>query len=72
LQKRIFDIAVSSLVIVFILSWLYPLLAIIIKKQSKGPVLFKQLRTGKRMNSGVTNLEVCTSTMLMKVNKKRG
>jgi hypothetical protein len=35
--------------------------------------LFKQLRTGKRMNrSGVTNLEVCTSTMLMKVNKQEG
>jgi lipopolysaccharide/colanic/teichoic acid biosynthesis glycosyltransferase len=53
------------------LSWLYPLLAIIIKSKNKGPVLFKQLRTGKRMNrSGVTNLEVCTSTMLMKVNKQ--
>ncbi|MBK0368789.1 exopolysaccharide biosynthesis polyprenyl glycosylphosphotransferase [Flavobacterium agrisoli] len=48
LAKRVFDLAFSSLVIVFILSWLYPLLAFIIKKQSKGPVLFKQLRTGKK------------------------
>ncbi len=48
LVKRVFDIVFSSLVIVFILSWLYPLLAFIIKKQSKGPVLFKQMRTGKK------------------------
>ncbi|OXA88968.1 exopolysaccharide biosynthesis polyprenyl glycosylphosphotransferase [Flavobacterium hercynium] len=48
LIKRIFDIAFSLLVIIFILSWLYPLLAILIKKQSKGPVLFKQMRTGKK------------------------
>jgi len=46
-KKRLFDIVFSSLVIVFILSWLYPLLAIIIKTQSKGPVMFKQLRSGK-------------------------
>ncbi|RLD21721.1 MAG: hypothetical protein DRI54_08935, partial [Bacteroidetes bacterium] len=30
----------------FILSWLYPLLFVIIKVNSKGPVLFKQMRTG--------------------------
>jgi putative colanic acid biosysnthesis UDP-glucose lipid carrier transferase len=48
LVKRIFDLVFSSLIIVFILSWLYPLLAYIIKKQSKGPVLFKQMRTGKK------------------------
>jgi putative colanic acid biosynthesis UDP-glucose lipid carrier transferase len=48
LVKRIFDIVFSSLVIIFILSWLYPLLAYLIKKQSKGPVLFRQMRTGKK------------------------
>ncbi len=48
LLKRIFDLAFSCLVIVFILSWLYPLIGGIIKYQSKGPVLFKQLRTGKK------------------------
>lgn len=48
LAKRIFDLAFSIMVIVFILSWLYPLLAILIKRQSKGPVLFKQMRTGKK------------------------
>lgn len=46
-QKRFFDIVVSSMVIVFILSWLYPLLALIIKIQSPGPVIFKQLRSGR-------------------------
>jgi putative colanic acid biosynthesis UDP-glucose lipid carrier transferase len=45
--KRAFDIVFSSFVIVFILSWVYPLLAIIIKLQSPGPVLFKQVRSGK-------------------------
>lgn len=51
LLKRVFDIVFSLLVIVLVLSWLYPVLAFIIKKQSKGPVLFKQLRTGKKNQS---------------------
>lgn len=44
--KRIFDLAFSSFIIVAVLSWLYPLMAIIIKLSSPGPVLFKQQRTG--------------------------
>jgi len=44
--KRGFDILFSLSVFIFILSWLYPLLAILIKLDSKGPVLFKQKRTG--------------------------
>ncbi|NDP28823.1 MAG: exopolysaccharide biosynthesis polyprenyl glycosylphosphotransferase [Flavobacterium sp.] len=48
LAKRGFDLVVSSLVIVLILSWLYPLMAYLIKRDSKGPVLFKQIRTGKK------------------------
>jgi putative colanic acid biosysnthesis UDP-glucose lipid carrier transferase len=44
--KRSFDILFSSLVIVFILSWLTPLIAILIKLESKGPVFFKQSRNG--------------------------
>ena len=48
LIKRVFDLVFSVLVIVFIMSWLYPLLAFLIKKQSNGPVLFKQMRTGKK------------------------
>jgi Undecaprenyl-phosphate glucose phosphotransferase len=46
-KKRLFDLLVSSLVIVFVLSWLTPLLAIIIKLDSKGPVFFKQKRSGR-------------------------
>jgi putative colanic acid biosysnthesis UDP-glucose lipid carrier transferase len=46
-KKRIFDIVISSVVVICILSWLTPLLGIIIKFQSKGPVFFKQLRSGK-------------------------
>lgn len=44
--KRIFDITFSLGVIVFLFSWLYPIIAILIKMESKGPVLFKQRRTG--------------------------
>lgn len=44
--KRTFDIAVSLSIIVFLLSWFTPLLAILIKLGSKGPVFFKQSRNG--------------------------
>jgi putative colanic acid biosynthesis UDP-glucose lipid carrier transferase len=44
--KRGFDIVFSLLVIVFLLSWLIPLLAILIKLESKGPLFFKQGRPG--------------------------
>ncbi|HEX9826242.1 MAG TPA: undecaprenyl-phosphate glucose phosphotransferase [Flavobacteriaceae bacterium] len=44
--KRTFDILLSSFVIIFVLSWLTPLLAILIKLESKGPVFFKQSRNG--------------------------
>lgn len=46
-KKRVFDVLFSSMVIVFILTWLYPLMALLIKLQSRGPVLFKQLRSGR-------------------------
>ena len=46
LLKRLFDITFSIIVIVFILSWLFPVVAILIKLSSKGPVLFKQKRSG--------------------------
>jgi putative colanic acid biosynthesis UDP-glucose lipid carrier transferase len=46
ISKRILDVFISTLVIVFILSWLFPLLAILIKLDSKGPVLFIQRRVG--------------------------
>jgi putative colanic acid biosynthesis UDP-glucose lipid carrier transferase len=44
--KRTFDIAFSSVVIVGVLSWLTPLLFIIMKLESPGPLFFKQKRHG--------------------------
>ena len=46
LAKRIFDIAVSLCVLLFIFSWLFPILYILIKFDSKGPVFFLQTRVG--------------------------
>lgn len=46
-RKRLFDLVFSSLVIIFLLSWLVPILAVLIKWQSKGPVFFKQPRSGR-------------------------
>ena len=48
LIKRAFDVLVSSLVILLVLSWMYPLMALIIRLESRGPILFKQLRHGKK------------------------
>jgi putative colanic acid biosynthesis UDP-glucose lipid carrier transferase len=44
--KRIFDILGSTFVILFILSWLIPILYLLNRLESKGPVIFKQLRHG--------------------------
>jgi len=46
-RKRLADILFSVAVIIFIMSWLYPIVALLIKMQSPGPVLFKQLRNGR-------------------------
>jgi putative colanic acid biosynthesis UDP-glucose lipid carrier transferase len=44
--KRLFDIVFSSLIIICVLSWLTPIIALLIKLESKGPVFFKQYRNG--------------------------
>ena len=44
--KRFFDILFSLIVILFLLSWLVPLMAILIKLESRGPIFFKQGRPG--------------------------
>ena len=44
--KRTFDIVFSLLVFVFLLSWITPIIALIIKIESRGPVFFKQTRNG--------------------------
>lgn len=46
LVKRLFDIIFSLLVILFVLSWLTPIIALLIKLESKGPIFFSQSRTG--------------------------
>ncbi len=46
LFKRIFDIIFSFFVIVFIFSWLFPIVVLLIKITSRGPVFFNQYRWG--------------------------
>jgi putative colanic acid biosynthesis UDP-glucose lipid carrier transferase len=45
--KRLFDISFSVLVILGILSWLTPLMALLIRLDSRGSVFFTQQRIGK-------------------------
>lgn len=45
--KRIFDIGFSILAFVLLFSWLFPLVALLIKLDSRGPVFFRQARWGK-------------------------
>ena len=44
--KRAFDILFSLFIILFVLTWLMPIIALLIKIESKGPVFFKQGRPG--------------------------
>lgn len=46
LVKRTFDILFSISILVFLCSWLFPVIAILIKATSKGPVFFVQKRYG--------------------------
>ena len=51
LLKRVFDIVFSLAVIALILSWLTPLIALVIKVESKGSVFFIQSRNGYNFKS---------------------
>lgn len=62
--KRIIDLLFSLVILVFILSWLLPILAILIKLDSKGPVFFRQKRTGLEAKPFD-----CFKLRTMKVNK---
>lgn len=46
LLKRTFDLLFSLMLCIFLFSWLFPIIAICIKLNSKGPVFFKQVRSG--------------------------
>jgi len=45
--KRAFDIIFSLGVILFVLSWLFPIMMVLILIESKGNPIFKQLRSGR-------------------------
>lgn len=49
--KRLLDIVVSLFVLFFVLSWLLPIISLIVLFDSRGPIFFMQHRTGRR---GVT------------------
>jgi len=68
--KRTFDIVFSFCIIVTIFPWLVPIIALLIKLSSRGPIFFKQLRSGRdneefvcykfrtmRLNSMADNLQ---------------
>lgn len=44
--KRLFDVVFSAIVLVLVFSWLYPIIGLLIKLSSRGPVLFIQKRIG--------------------------
>lgn len=47
LIKKVFDVCFSFVVIILIFPWLFPIIMIIIKIESPGPIFFKQERTGR-------------------------
>jgi Undecaprenyl-phosphate glucose phosphotransferase len=63
LVKRAFDVVFSLVIILLIISWLIPLLAVLIKISSPGPVFFRQKR------SGLKNVQfTCLKLRTMRVN----
>jgi putative colanic acid biosynthesis UDP-glucose lipid carrier transferase len=63
--KRTFDIVFSLGVIVFIFTWLFPLLALLVKLSSRGPVFFQQKRLGRNNEHFV-----CWKFRSMRMNKE--
>jgi putative colanic acid biosysnthesis UDP-glucose lipid carrier transferase len=45
--KRIFDLLFSATFLVLIVSWFFPIIAMLIKLDSKGPIFFLQFRSGR-------------------------
>ena len=65
IKKRLYDLAISTLVTVLILSWLIPIIALLIWIDSRGPIFFVQQRSGK--NGKTFN---CIKFRSMKVNRE--
>jgi putative colanic acid biosysnthesis UDP-glucose lipid carrier transferase len=63
LLKKMFDLAFSLFLFVVVFSWLFPILAVLVKLSSKGPVFFSQYRSGEDKKSFV-----CYKFRTMKVN----
>jgi len=63
--KRGFDILLSSLLILLLLSWLLPIIALLIKFDSRGPVFFLQKRNKKN-----GEIFTCIKFRSMVVNKE--
>ncbi len=62
--KRVFDVVFTFFMAILVFSWLFPVVALAIKLDSRGPVFFKQRRTGKN------NEEFwCLKFRTMKINK---
>jgi len=66
--KRILDIVVSVLVIVFVLSWLTPVVALLVFFDSRGPIFFLQRRVGRE---GVTFTCIKFRSMLLNADSDR-
>lgn len=64
LVKKLFDLSFSMLVVMIIFTWLFPILILLVKLSSKGPVFFKQERTGEDNNSFT-----CLKFRTMRVNE---
>ena len=65
LMKRALDVLVSVFVIVFVLSWLLPILAVLIRRDSRGPAFFLQKRVGR-----YGRLFICLKLRTMYVNEE--
>lgn len=44
--KRFFDVVFTSVLFLLVFTWLFPIIILLIKSTSKGPVFFRQLRNG--------------------------
>ncbi|WP_247672588.1 undecaprenyl-phosphate glucose phosphotransferase [Aquimarina sp. MMG016] len=63
--KRCFDITFSLLVIFLVLSWVLPIISLLIKLENRGPIFFKQYRYGADFD-----LFLCYKFRSMTINKE--